>query len=68
MIAIIGVLVGLLLPAVQSTRASARRTQIANSLRQLSLGFASHASAKKFFPPTSWFERYSASATATSSP
>ena len=49
-IAIIGVLVALLLPAVQSAREAARRTQCVNNIKQMMLGMQNHESAKKAFP------------------
>lgn len=51
-IAIIGMLVGLLLPAVQSARASARRTQCKNHLRQLSLATIGFNTAMGHYPPS----------------
>lgn len=49
-IAIIGVLVALLLPAVQAAREAARRSQCTNNLRQLSLGCINYESSHKIFP------------------
>ena len=50
-IAIIGVLVGLLLPAVQSARESSRRTQCANNLKQLGIANHAYLSSQGTFPP-----------------
>jgi prepilin-type N-terminal cleavage/methylation domain-containing protein/prepilin-type processing-associated H-X9-DG protein len=49
-IAIIGVLVALLLPAVQSARESARRSTCVNNMRQVALALVHHHDAKGHFP------------------
>ena len=50
-IAIIGILVSLLLPAVQAAREAARRAQCQNSVRQLSLAALNFESAFNYLPP-----------------
>lgn len=52
-IAIIGVLVSLLLPAVQAAREAARRAQCMNHLRQLALGCHGFENVNKAFPASS---------------
>jgi len=50
-ITIIGILMSVLVSAVQMVRASARRTQCANNLRQIGLAIHHYHSAKNHFPP-----------------
>lgn len=49
-IAIIGILVALLLPAVQQAREAARRSQCQNHLKQIGVGFLNYESSKKSLP------------------
>jgi prepilin-type N-terminal cleavage/methylation domain-containing protein len=49
-IAIIGILVALLLPAIQAAREAARRTQCVNQLRQMIVAMQNHVSALQIFP------------------
>jgi hypothetical protein len=51
MTAVSGILVALLLPAVQAAREAARRTTSTNNLRQIMLGMHNYHDAKKSFPP-----------------
>jgi len=50
-IAIIGLLVAVMIPAVNTARAAARRASCTNNLRQIGMGLTSYHSAKQAFPP-----------------
>ena len=57
-ITIIGVLIALLLPAVQSAREAARQTQCQNNLRQLALAINQHVTATGRYPSNGWGHTY----------
>ena len=52
-IAIIGILIGLLLPAIQAARESGRRTACSNKMKQIGLGFANAESTGGAYPASS---------------
>jgi prepilin-type N-terminal cleavage/methylation domain-containing protein len=52
-IAIIGILIALLLPAVNAAREAARRTSCNNQIRQVTLAAINYQASQKFFPPAS---------------
>jgi prepilin-type N-terminal cleavage/methylation domain-containing protein len=57
-IAIIGILVALLLPAIQAARETARRAQCTNQVKQIALAWHLHHDTHKFLPSAGWGYKY----------